>query len=93
MSRIEQTVQTTKTAFEMKKLINQDMLSRPDVLVMLEQHHWDGNVLHASGKLGRGTIDLLDNLATISIELSALGSAAKGTIQDRLLKQINKLGL
>jgi hypothetical protein len=49
-------------------------------------------VLHASGKLGHGTITLRDNFVDIDIELSFFGSAAKGAIEQTLSEQIKRLG-
>ena len=93
MATIKQTIETTKTAMEMRLLIDGKVLSRPELALLLDTHHWDGNVLHASGKMGRGTITLRDNAVDIDIELSFFGSAAKGAIEQTLSEQIKKIGM
>ena len=91
MARIQQTIQTSKTALEMRLLIDTKILPRPEFAMLVSEHRWDGNVLHASGKMGRGTITLADQLVTVDIELSLFGSAAKGVIEQTLTEKIKML--
>jgi hypothetical protein len=92
MANIKQTIETSKTAMEMRLLIDSKVLTRPELSMLVSTHEWKGNVLHASGKLGRGTITLRDNFVDIDIELSFFGSAAKGAIEQTLSDQIKRLG-
>ena len=92
MASIHQTIQTSKTALEMRLLIDTKVLTRPEFALLVSQHRWEGNVLHANGKMGRGTITLADQLVTVDIELSMFGSAAKGVIEQTMNEQIKRLG-
>ena len=91
MARIHQTIQTSKTALEMRLLLDTKVLTRTEFALLVTDHRWDGNVLHASGKMGRGTITIADNLVTVDIELSMFGSAAKGVIEQTLNEKIKAL--
>ena len=91
MANIKQTIETSKTAMEMRLLIDSKVLTRPELSMLVSTHEWKGNVLHASGKLGHGTITLRDNFVDIDIELSFFGSAAKGAIEQTLSEQIKRL--
>lgn len=91
MAHIHQTINTSKTALEMRLLIDSKVLPRPEFAMLVSEHRWDGNVLHASGKMGRGTITLADNLVTVDIELSMFGSAAKGVIEQTLTEKLKQL--
>jgi hypothetical protein len=91
MARIQQTIQTSKSALEMRLLIDSKVLNRPEVALLLSEHRWEGNVLHARGRMGHGTITLADNLVTIDIELSMFGAAAKGAIEQTLTEKIKML--
>lgn len=92
MARIQQTVDTSKSIVEMRTLIDTKVLGRPEVSLLIEQHRWDGNVLHASGKLGKGTITLEHGKVIIDIELTMFGAAAKGVLEQQLSDQIKRLG-
>lgn len=92
MARIQQTIDTTKSVAEMRTLIDTKVLGRPEVSLLIERHHWDGNVLHAAGKLGQGTITLEHGKVLIDIELSMFGAVAKGAIEQQLQDQIKRLG-
>jgi len=91
MARIQQTVETGKTIAEMRSYIDKTILSRSDVALVMSEHHWDGNVLHAKGRLGHGTIALEHHKIIIDIQLNILGSAAKGTIEAAINKQFAQL--
>ncbi|MBU3741673.1 MAG: hypothetical protein FGM24_05245 [Candidatus Kapabacteria bacterium] len=91
MARIQQTIDTSKSIVEMRTLIDTKVLGRPEISLLIEQHHWDGNVLHASGKLGKGTITLEHQRVVIDIELSMFGSVAKGAIEQQLNDQIKRI--
>lgn len=91
MARIQQTIQTSKSALEMRLLIDSKILTRPEVAMLITEHRWEGNVLHASGKMGRGTITIADQLVTVDIELSMFGSAAKGVIEQTLKEKFKML--
>jgi len=91
MARIQQTIQTSKSALEMRLLIDSKILTRPEVAMLITEHRWEGNVLHASGKMGRGTITIADQLVTVDIELSMFGSAAKGVIEETLTEKLRQL--
>lgn len=91
MARIQQTIQTSKSALEMRLLIDSKILTRPEVAMLITEHRWEGNVLHASGKMGRGTISVADQLVTVDIELSMFGSAAKGVIEETLTEKLKQL--
>lgn len=91
MARIQQTVDTKKSVVEMRTYIDAKVLSRADVGLVLDEHRWEGNVLHARGRLGHGTITLEHGKVIVDIELTLLGSAAKGTIESTLRKQFEQL--
>jgi hypothetical protein len=75
----------------MRLLIDTKVLTRPEVAMLITEHRWEENVLHASGKMGRGTITVADQLVTVDIELSMFGSAAKGVIEQTLTEKIKML--
>lgn len=91
MARIQQTIETNKSIVEMRTYIDTKVLKRSDVGFVLSEHRWDGNVLHAKGKLGHGTITLEQGKILVDIELTMLGSVAKGTIEASLKKEFGKL--
>ncbi|MBC8124514.1 MAG: polyhydroxyalkanoic acid system family protein [Candidatus Kapabacteria bacterium] len=92
MATIHQTIETNKTVAEMRHSLDEKVLQRPEVKFMLDEHHWDGNVLHAKGKMGTGTITLEDKKVILDIQLTLFGSAAKGAIEQTITDQIKKLG-
>ncbi len=92
MAIIHQTLETNKSVAEMRHSLDEKVLHRPEVQFLLDEHHWEGNVLHAKGKMGSGTITLEDKKVIIDIQLSLFGSAAKGAIEQTLTDQIKKLG-
>ena len=92
MATIHQTIETKKTVVEMRHSIDSKLLTRPELALLLDEHRWEGNVLHARGKLGHGTITLEHGRVIVHIELSLFGSAAKGQIEEALGKQLKRLG-
>lgn len=92
MARINTTVTTKTTALEMRRMLDERVLSNPELQTLLPHHHWDGMVLHASGPLGKGTVALADYRIVIDIELSIFGSVAKRSIEERLVTQLSRLG-
>lgn len=92
MATIHQTVETKKTVAEMRHSLDSKVLSRPELKLLLDEHRWEGNVLHARGKMGHGTITLEEGRVIVHIELSLFGSAAKGQIEEALGKQLQRLG-
>lgn len=91
MARINQTFETGKSVVEMRTYIDTKVLQRPEISLLLESHHWSGNVLYASGKLGQGTITLEHAKVVIDIELSFFGAAAQGAIEQQLREQFKRL--
>ena len=91
MARIAFTVETTASVVECRTFINEQVLSRPEAEMLLQDHHWDGDTLHASGSLGAGTISLLPGAIDVDIELSMFGTAAKARIEEVLHDQLKKL--
>lgn len=91
MARIQQTIETSKSAFEMRNYVETKVLIRPELKVLISEYHWVDNKLYAEGKLGKGTITLLDNKVIIDIELSLFGTVAKGQIEQTLQEQFKKL--
>ena len=91
MARIQQSIETQKSVAEMRHLIDTKVLDRPEINMLLSDHRWEGNVLHASGTLGKGTVTLDEGRVTIDIELSMFGSAAKGKIEQTLTDTFKKL--
>lgn len=91
MSRIQLTVETTNSVAECRTFITEQILTRPEAQMLLNEAEWIGDTLHASGSLGSGTIDLLPGQVVIDIELSMFGAAAKGRIEEALTEQFNKL--
>ena len=91
MARIQQTIQTSKSAFEMRDYVETKILTRSELKLLITDYHWKGNTLYASGKLGNGTIELYDNSVVIDIELSIFGSAAKVQIEKTISEQFKKL--
>lgn len=90
MARITQTIETGKSIVEMRSFIDTKALGRPELALLLDTHRWEGNVLHASGKLGHGTLTLEDNRVIVDIELTLFGSAAKGRIEKELQKLLGQ---
>lgn len=91
MASIQQTFETNKSVAEMRSMIDTKVLDRPEISLLLNEHHWDGNVLHASGSLGKGTVTLDHGRVTIDIELSMFGAAAKGKIEQTLTSTFTQL--
>lgn len=75
----------------MRTFIDTKVLVRPEIRLLLERHHWDGNVLHAAGKMGSGTLTLEQGQVLVDIELTLFGAAAKGAIEQQLTEQLKKL--
>jgi len=50
MATIHQTIETNKSVAEMRHSLDEKVLHRPDVTFLLDEHYWDGNVLHAKEK-------------------------------------------
>ena len=92
MATIHQTIETNKSVAEMRHSLDEKVLHRTDVTFLLDEHYWDGNVLHAKGKMGTGTITLEDKKVILDIHLTLFGSAAKGAIEQTLTDQLKKLG-
>jgi len=92
MPTIDQVIETTKSAAEMRHILDSKVLSRPEIRLLLNETRWDGNVLHAKGKMGHGTVSVEERKVVIHIELSLFGAAAKGAIESTLSEQIKKLG-
>lgn len=92
MATIHQTIDTNKTAAEMRHLIDSKVITRPEIRLLLDETRWEGNVLHARGKLGHGTLTVEDRRVVIHIELSIFGSAARGQIEQVLNDQVMRLG-
>jgi hypothetical protein len=91
MARIHQTFDTGKSVIEMRTFIDGRVLSRSEIALLLDTHTWKGNVLHANGKLGSGTITLEHGRVVIDIELSFFGAAAQGAIEQQLRDQFKRL--
>lgn len=91
MATIHQEIETNKSIIEMRIILESKVLSRPELAILLNEHHWVGNVLHAKGKMGHGTITLENKKVIVDIELSIFGSAAKGAIESTLADQIKRL--
>jgi len=91
MARIQERFTTNKTVAETRNFIDEKILSRPEIELMLQDHHWAGNVLHASGAMGQGTLTVEDGAVIVDIDLSLFGAAAQSKIQEALSKQLMKL--
>lgn len=91
MARIYQTFETGKSVVEMRTFIDARVLARPEISLLLATHTWKANTLHASGKLGHGTITLEHGRVIIDIELSFFGAAAQGAIEQQLREQFRRL--
>lgn len=92
VAAIDQTIETSKTVVEMRTLIESKILSRPEVRLLLDETRWEGNVLHARGKLGHGTVTVEHHRVHIHIELSLFGAAARGQLESMLTEQVKRLG-
>ncbi len=90
MSTIKRTVKTHRDASSMKEFISTEILTHMAIATLLPNHHWDGNTLHASGPLGKGTVIVRDFEVEVDIALSAMGAAAQSTIESRLLQALNE---
>lgn len=91
MSRINKTIKTNYTAQEMKSYASTHILPNKMLSSLLDSAIWDGDILHVKSKLGRGTIELMDNLVIFDIELSIAGSLAKNTLESSLEKEFKRL--
>ncbi|MBI2793516.1 MAG: polyhydroxyalkanoic acid system family protein [Ignavibacteria bacterium] len=92
MARLSFTIETGKSVPEMKSYIDTRLLSRPESRMLLTHHHWNGNVLHAKGTLGEGTITLEHQRIVIDIELTAFGEIARSQIQRTLEREFTQIG-
>jgi hypothetical protein len=92
MARYTQTFETGKTVAEMRSFIDEKMLSRPETRIVISEHRWEGNVLHASGNLGTGTLTLEHGKVIVDIELTAFGSMAQSQIDRVLNDQFKRIG-
>ena len=91
MARIKQRFETKKTISETRTFIDQRILSRPEIELLLQEHHWEGNVLHARGALGEGTVTIEHEAVLVDIELSLFGAAAQSRIEQALTDQFKQL--
>lgn len=91
MSVIQRTIHTKATAAEMKTYINQHLLTRKDLSVLLNSSIWVGNTLNVDSKLGDGTIVLKDYQIDVTLNLSFFGNVAKKQLEsglDDVFKQL-----
>lgn len=91
MSVINKKFQTKATAGEMRHFIDTKVLINPALKPMLDSANWTGNTLFLTSKLGKGTIQLQDNLVEIHIDLNFLGSMAKNTLESTLDSEFKQL--
>ncbi len=91
MSKITKKFETKASATEMRHYIDTKILTNSVIHSVLETASWQGNVLYASSKLGKGTITLSDNLVEIDIELSFFGGFAKKALEETLDKEFRQL--
>ena len=91
MSKIALTVDTNKSIAEMRSFIEDEILTRPEAEMLLNERQWEGDTLHASGSLGSGTIELREGAVVVDIELSMFGMAAKGRVEEVLREQFERL--
>ena len=89
--KLEFSIETGKSVAETRAFIDTKILARPEATMLLAEHRWEGNVLHASGSLGVGTITVEHGLVKIDIELSAFGAVAKTQIERTLTEQFKRL--
>ena len=92
MARLTHTIETGKSVAEMRTFIDTKMLSRPEAKMLLAEHRWEGNVLHASGGLGTGTMTLEHGKVVIDIDLSAFGAIAQSQIERTLENEFKRIG-
>ncbi len=91
MATFEKQFNTKYTADEMKIYITTNVLPNPALKSVLNDVSWEGNVLRVNSKLGKGTITLKDNLITVFINLTFIGSITKNVLEDTLDKEFKKL--
>jgi hypothetical protein len=91
MPVIQMSFKTTKSTNEIRTFIEETVLTRPEATMLMHEHHWEADVLHASGSLGTGTISILRNEVVIDIELSMFGVAARSRIEEALKEQFTKI--
>ena len=84
MASIQIQFETSVSADKAKSFIDEELLSQPEITMMLQEHYWEGHTLHASGTLGEGTVQVADNEVAVDIELSMFGTAAKSRIEEAL---------
>jgi hypothetical protein len=91
MSTISQRIATKHTAIEMKAYVQEKILQRSELMMILQHHEWNGNTLIARSALGSGTVEFVDYEIRVEIELTVFGSAAKGRIEKTLNDQFKLL--
>jgi hypothetical protein len=79
---LRETIMVNATADVIRTFITETIDGRPDVALLLQEHRWVGNVLHAHGVMGGGTITVADGKVDIDIELSMFGSAVRTKIHE-----------
>lgn len=91
MSQISMTIESKKSIVEMRSFIEEEILTRPEAEMLLNERRWEGNTLHASGSLGSGTIEVSEGAVVVTIELSIFGIAAKGRVEEVIRSQFGRL--
>lgn len=91
MSRIQLAFTTSKSVPEVRSVVETQMLTRPELRALLDTHVWEGNVLHAQGTMGAGTVTLEEGKILVDITLSAFGRVAQGAITAKLQSHFSKI--
>jgi len=89
--KLEFVIETGKSVAETRVFIDQKILARPEATMLLAEHRWEGNVLHASGSLGTGTMTVEHGKVLVDLELSAFGQVARNQIERTLNEQFKRL--
>lgn len=91
MSVIHKRIKTKYSIDEMKKIIDNKILTNSAIKPMVNDYYWIEDTLKISAKIGNGTIKLFPQLAEITIELNVFGKMAGKTLENTLDKEFKQL--
>ncbi len=91
MSTINKKFKVKASITEMRHFIDTKLLPNPALGTLIDNAKWTGNTLFIQSKLGKGTIELFENLVEVNIDLNFLGNMARNTIEATLDKEFKQL--
>jgi|GEM_PF-491352 len=76
---------------EIRSFVDNYLLQRPDVRLMISTATWDGSTMHVTSPFGTGTMTVSMGLLDIKMDLTPFGMAVRSRIEEGLSKAARKL--